>query len=52
MARAQNLVVGVLAFLLVAPGTLSAQYVPDGWQQILDKAKTQKLVVTNQGSPA
>lgn len=52
MLRARNLAFGILALMSIAPGTLSAQNAPDAWQQILDKAKTQKLVITNQGSPA
>jgi len=47
---------GVLAALLTAPlissGAVHAQSMPDGWQQTLDKAKTQKLIIINQGNPA
>jgi iron(III) transport system substrate-binding protein len=52
MSRVRNWIFGVLAALLTASGTVHAQNMPEGWQQTLDKAKTQKLIIINQGNPA
>ena len=52
MSRVRKWAFGVLAVLLTVSGTVHAQGLPDGWQQTLDKAKTQKLVIINQGNPA
>jgi ABC-type Fe3+ transport system substrate-binding protein len=51
MSRVRNWIFALSSLFLVAPGA-AAQSAPDGWQQILDKAKTQKLVLINQGNPA
>jgi len=51
MSRIKAWVLGLCMLVLAAPAAL-AQGAPDGWQQILDKAKTQKLVLINQGNPA
>ncbi|MCD6074710.1 MAG: ABC-type Fe3+ transport system periplasmic component [Rhodospirillales bacterium] len=51
MLRIKTWLLGICVLVLTAPAAL-AQTAPAGWQQILDKAKTQKLVIINQGSPA
>jgi iron(III) transport system substrate-binding protein len=51
MSRLRLRIFGVLAALLCASGVVHAQPAPDGWQKTLEKAKTQKLVIINQGNP-
>lgn len=51
MSPIKTWALGICALVLTAPVAL-AQSVPSGWQQTLDKAKTQKLVLINQGNPA
>jgi iron(III) transport system substrate-binding protein len=38
--------------LLLVPGAALAQSAPAEWQQTIDKAKSQKLIIINQGNPA
>lgn len=52
MPYARSWAVGILAVLLCVSGTLRAQNSADSWQQTLEKAKSQKLIVNNQGNPA
>jgi ABC-type Fe3+ transport system substrate-binding protein len=52
MSRIRNSLLGLVMLALAAPTTAFAQTMPDGWQQVLDKAKTQRLILINQGSPA
>ena len=52
MSGIRNWFAGLAVVALALPAAAVAQTAPEGWQQVLDKAKTQKLVLINQGSPA
>ena len=52
MLRTKLWGVGLFLLALGVSGAAYAQNGPDGWQQIIDKAKTQKLIVNNQGNAA
>lgn len=52
MSHVRIWIVVLVALMLTVSGTVRAQSVPDGWQQVLDKGKSQKLIVVNQGNPA
>jgi ABC-type Fe3+ transport system substrate-binding protein len=52
MTRLGTWLLGMLALIAAAPSAANAQSAPAEWQQVLDKAKTQTLVMINQGNPA
>ena len=52
MLRSKKRIFAALAMVLALPGAALAQSAPAGWQQTLEKAKSQKLVLINQGNPA
>lgn len=52
MTKFKAWALGLLSVLAFAPGIAMAQGAPAAWQQTVDKAKGQKLVIVNQGNPA
>jgi iron(III) transport system substrate-binding protein len=52
MSCAKVRFLGLLATMALVMGAVRVEAAPDTWQQTLDKAKTQTLIINNQGNPA